>query len=84
MATEKPIIFDVETLNALGARLYGHGESITNIARQDMADDLRLATRAIDKLTTLRLRISEIAESCMIQAPPATRRDALDALAAAN
>ena len=35
-------VFDYETLNALGARLFDHADSITNPARHDMEVDVRL------------------------------------------
>jgi hypothetical protein len=34
-------VFTVETLNALGTRLYDHADSITNVARHDMEVDCR-------------------------------------------
>jgi hypothetical protein len=36
-------VFTIETLNALGARLLDHADSITNVARHDMEVDVRLA-----------------------------------------
>ena len=45
--------------------------------------DLRIATRVCDKLAGLRSGVAEIAELVLIQAGAATRRDLLDALAAA-
>jgi hypothetical protein len=38
-------VFTIETLNALGARLFDHADSITNPARHDMEVDCRLAAR---------------------------------------
>ena len=61
MATEKPTIFDIPTLNAIGARLGDHADKITNAARQDIAADLRLAAQIADKLASLRFRIGGIA-----------------------
>jgi hypothetical protein len=34
-------VFTIETLNALGARLFDHADSITNPARHDMEVDCR-------------------------------------------
>jgi hypothetical protein len=34
-------VFNIETLNALGARLFDHADSITNVARHDMEVDCR-------------------------------------------
>lgn len=76
-------VFNIETLNALGARLFDHAEDISDALEfEPVTSDLRLAARAIDKLAGLRFRIGEIAESCMTQAPAATRGDLLDAAAA--
>jgi hypothetical protein len=36
-------VFDIGTLNALGARLFDHADSITNPARHDREVDCRLA-----------------------------------------
>jgi hypothetical protein len=77
-------VFDIETLSALGARLYDHADSITNVARHDMEQDIRLAGRAISNLATLRFRVAEIAGAALTQAPAATRLDLLDALADAE
>lgn len=71
---------DIETLNAIAVRLRDHSESITNIARQDMADDLLLAAKITDDLASLRFRVAGIAETCLQQDPGATRRDLLHAL----
>jgi hypothetical protein len=53
--------FDIETLNAVSARLSDHADAITNAARQDIANDLRLAATIADELADLRFRIGEIA-----------------------
>jgi hypothetical protein len=42
-------VFNIETLNALGARLYDHADSITNPARHDIEVDCRLAARVCGK-----------------------------------
>jgi hypothetical protein len=41
-------VFNMETLNALGARLFDHADSITNPARHEMEVDCRLAARALE------------------------------------
>lgn len=52
---------NIETLNAIGARLLEHADAIVNAARQDIAKDLWLATRVADKLAKLRFEVAEIA-----------------------
>jgi hypothetical protein len=77
-------VFTIETLNALGARLFDHADSITNVARHDMEVDIRLAARACSNMASLRFRIGEIAEEALSQHPSATHRDLLAALADAE
>jgi hypothetical protein len=43
-------VLDIETLNALGARLYDHAESISNVGAHEMEMDIRLAARLCSKL----------------------------------
>jgi hypothetical protein len=78
MATDKPTtVFDIATLNAIGARLSGHGDAITNAAA-----DLQLAARVCHKLASLRFRVAEIAEQALTQEwdRAAFARDLRDAL----
>jgi hypothetical protein len=77
-------VFDYETLNALGARLYDHADSITNVARHEMEVDIRLAARACSNLASLRFRVAEIAEAALAQPGAAIRRDLVAALADAE
>jgi hypothetical protein len=42
--SEPTTVFDIPTLNAIGARLFGHADAITNAAA-----DLRLAARIADR-----------------------------------
>jgi hypothetical protein len=77
-------VFTVETLNALGTRLYDHADSITNVARHDMEVDCRLAARALSNFATLRFRVAEIAEQALVQPGAATRRDLIAALSDAE
>jgi hypothetical protein len=77
-------MFTIETLSALGARLFDHADSITNPARHDMEVDCRLAARALSNFATLRFRIEEIAEAALTQAGAAIRRDLIAALADAE
>jgi hypothetical protein len=77
-------VFNIETLNALGARLYDHADSITNVAAHEMELDIRLAARVCSNFATLRFRVAEIAEMALTQDGAATRRDLLDALADAE
>jgi hypothetical protein len=68
-------VFTTETLNALGARLFDHADSITNPARHDMEVDCRLAARALSNFATLRFRIGEMAEAALhsrVQLPGVT------------
>jgi hypothetical protein len=80
MATDKPTtIFDIETLNAIGARLSEHADAIT----QDIAADLRLAAHVTHKLAGLRFRVAEIAEQTLAHPDwdrAAFARDLRDAL----
>jgi hypothetical protein len=73
-------IFDYETLTKLGARLFDHADSITNVAAHEMEVDIRSAARVCSNLATLRFRIAEIAEAALTQDPAATQRDLLGAL----
>jgi hypothetical protein len=66
MAETKPTpTLDYETLNLIAARLSEHADAITNAARQDIANDLRLAARIADKMADLRFRVAEIAEQAL-------------------
>jgi len=58
---KRTITLDYETLTAVGARLSRHAEDITNAARQDIANDLRLAAVMASKFASLRFRVAEIA-----------------------
>jgi hypothetical protein len=78
------IMFNIETLSALSARLFDHADSITNVAAHEMEVDIRLAARAISNLATLRFCVGEIAEAALTQPGAATRRDLLEALADAE
>jgi hypothetical protein len=77
-------VFNFEKLNALGARLFDHADCIVNVAAHETDQDMRLAARVCSKFATLRFRIAEIAEGALTQAPAATRRDLLGALADAE
>jgi hypothetical protein len=77
-------MFTIDTLNALGARLFDHADSITNPARHDIERDRRLAARVCGNMGSLRFRVGEIAEAAPTQPGPDTRRDLLDALADAE
>jgi hypothetical protein len=77
-------VFDYGTLSALGARLFDHADSITNVARHDMEVDVRLAARVCGNMATLRFRVGEIAEAALTQPGPAIHRDLLAALADAE
>ena len=49
-------VFTIETLNALGARLFDHADSITNCAAHEMEVDIRLAARVCSSKTTCSAR----------------------------
>jgi hypothetical protein len=80
MAEKQPTtVFDIETLNAVAARLFDRADEIENIC-QGLTDDLTLAARIADKLASLRFRVGEIAVQCLAQDPGATHRDLVTAL----
>lgn len=58
-------MFTIEALNPLGARLFDHADSITNVAADEMEIDIRLAPRVCSNLATLRFRIMAIAEAAL-------------------
>jgi hypothetical protein len=84
MAENQPItVFDIETLNAIGARLFEHADAIT----QDIAADLRLSAQICHRLASLRFRVAEIAEQALAHHEwdrAAFARDLRDALAKAE
>jgi hypothetical protein len=81
MATDKPTAFDIESLNALSARLFDHAEDIAaTLEFEPVTADLRLAARACDKLAGLRFRVAEIAAVAPHQNGAATARYLHDAL----
>jgi hypothetical protein len=83
MAENQPTTLNIETLNAIGARLSGHADALT----QDIAVDLRLSARVCDRLASLRSRIAEIAAQALDRPQwdaAAFARDVRDALAAAE
>jgi hypothetical protein len=84
MDSDQPTTFDIESLSALSARLFGHADSVTNVAAHEMEGDIRLAAKACDKLAGLRFRVAEIAAVAPHQNGGATARDlryALDSAA---
>lgn len=62
---ERTTNFDIETLNELALRLFEHAGAITNAARRDIANDLRVAALVASRLSSLRFRISEIASQAL-------------------
>jgi hypothetical protein len=72
MATDKPIKFDTESLNALGARLVDHADGIEFITLHNLEQDIRLAARVCDKLASLRFRVAEIS-TCASRRIPVRR-----------
>ena len=48
-------------LDSIAARPLERAEAITNVACQDLADDLRLTSGIVEKLARLHSKISEIA-----------------------
>jgi hypothetical protein len=77
--SDKRTTVDIETLNALGLRLFTPTASPTS-SPQD-GTDMRLTDQVCDKLAGLGFRVAEIAETAMTQASAAARRDPLGALA---
>jgi hypothetical protein len=62
MADTNPTPLNIETLNALGARLFDHAEDVAaNIEFEPLVLDLKLAARACDRLAGLRFQVAEIA-----------------------
>ena len=81
MADINPSIFNIETLNALGARLFDHAEDIgASLEFEPVVLDLKLAARACSRFASLRFQVSAIATA----APPAIRRDLHTALEEAS
>jgi hypothetical protein len=60
--TTKPTILDIETLNGISSRLYDRAETITQVALQDLAMELRLAARCAEVLARVRFALGEVAE----------------------
>ncbi len=71
----KPTVLDIETLHAIGARLYDRADQVTQVTLADLALDLRLAAKVCNKMADLRFRIAEIAEAALKQDGAATARD---------
>jgi hypothetical protein len=79
MATDHSTSLNIETLNALAARLRDHAEDVADVVNFDpVVKDLQLAAQACGKFASLRFAVSEIAGA--VSTPPATRRDLLIAL----
>lgn len=57
-------VFTIETLNALGARLFDHADSITNVAAHQMEQDLRAAARVCDWAAHVRFMLADLAADC--------------------
>lgn len=55
--------FDIETLNALAARLTEHADSV--LARRDAERDFRMGAEACRRLASLRFRVAEIAKQAL-------------------
>ena len=84
---KKPVLFDIEQLNALPVRLSDRADQISQITLWDLARDLRLAAQVTAKLATLRFRIAEIAGELLAHPEwdsAAVARDLRDALADAK
>ena len=81
MASPNPTQFNIETLNALGARLRDHAEEVADVVNFEPATtDLRLAAAACSRFASLKFRIAEIAEMALTQDGAATTRDLRQAL----
>jgi hypothetical protein len=70
--------WDIETLSALGIRLADHLERLgAEPEFEDVAADLKLAVRALDKFSSMRFRLAEIAARALIEDGGVIRRDLL-------
>jgi hypothetical protein len=69
MDSEKSAKFDVESLNALGTRLFDHAGSITNVGAREMKQDIRLAASVCHSFAGPRFRLAAITELALIEAP---------------
>jgi hypothetical protein len=76
--TTKPTILDIETLNAISARLVERADQIQQVTLQDLNRDLRMAARACDLLAHLRFELGEIAGKTTDQDTARELRDLLD------
>jgi hypothetical protein len=85
MADTNPTPLNIETLNALGARLFDHAEDVAaNIEFEPLVLDLKLAARACDRLAGLRFQVAEIAADVLTKPALAIHRDLFAALDAAE
>jgi hypothetical protein len=75
-----PAILNTEMLNEIAAKLFEHSDNVKNVPWQDIALNLRLAARLVEKMSSLRFRVAEVAEMALSQDPGATARDLRDAL----
>jgi hypothetical protein len=73
--------FGYEGLTAIAGRLSRHSDDIVNVARLDIADDLRMAARMAHRFASLKFRVLEVAEAALHQDGAAIHRDLKDAVA---
>jgi hypothetical protein len=66
MATKENIpVFGYAELTAAAGRFADHAETVMNPARQDIAQDLRMAARMAHKFASLRFRVANIAQKAI-------------------
>ena len=69
---------NAEEINKIAVRLGERADQITMITSQDLALDLRLASRICDKLTHIRAEVAQIAGRCTDKDAARELRDMLD------
>jgi hypothetical protein len=86
MATDKrSIVYNYETLTALGLRLVDHGETLAaSPEHEEIVIDLARAARACSNFATLQFRVGEIAQHALERPAPTLHRDLFAAIEAAQ
>jgi hypothetical protein len=81
MATDNPIVFNIEGLSALALRLRDHAEEMAvEIIFEGAVRDIRLAVQVCDRLAGLRFTIAEIAADVLTRPALTIHRDLFAAL----
>jgi len=74
----KPTILDIETLNAISARLRDRADSVHQFSLAELIEDLRIAARCADLLGHIRFEVSEIAAKCLDEDAARELRDLIE------